>query len=135
MLEMYSLNVTVPQGGSIPLNNVTIAKGSTAIHTAPATVQLNKKGIYMVSVSASITPTAAGTVSIQLAKDGTPILGDFSESTATATGPVALSFETLVQVRDDNTCACNTSPTTLQLLNTGQEGTFSIVRLVVTKVC
>ena len=69
MIELYSLNVEVPQNGSIPLNNISIAKGTTAVHSAPATVQLNKKGIYMVSFNGSITPTAAGTVSVQLAKD------------------------------------------------------------------
>lgn len=135
MLELYSTNIDVAQNGSIPLNNVKIAKGTTAIHLAPATVQFNKSGIYMVSVSGSITPTAAGTVSMQLAKDGVLELGSFSESAATTTGPAALAFTALVQVRDDNTCACNTSPTTIQLLNTGQAGTFSIVRMVITKIC
>lgn len=135
MIELYSLNVEVPQNGSIPLNNISIAKGTTAVHSAPATVQLNKKGIYMISFNGSITPTAAGTVSVQLAKDNVAQLGVLSESAATTTGPASLSFETLVQVREDNTCCCNTAPTTIQLINTGQAGTFSVARLVVTKVC
>ena len=135
MLEMYSLNVEVAQNGSIPLNNISIAKGTTAVHTAPATIQLNKSGIYMIQFSGSITPTAAGTVSVQLAKDGVLSLGEFSESNGVTTGPSSLAFTSLVQVKDDNTCACNTSPTTVQLINTGQAGTFSIARVVVTKVC
>lgn len=101
------------------MNNISIAKGTTAVHSAPATVQLNKKGIYMVSFNGSITPTAAGTVSVQLAKDNVAQLGVLSESVATTTGPASLSFETLVQVREDNTCCCNTAPTTIQLINTG----------------
>ncbi len=135
MLELYSLNVDVAQNGSIPLNNIKIAKGLTAIHSAPATVQLNKSGVYMVSVSASITPAAAGDVSIQLAKNDVLQLGAFSTATGAAAQTTALSFETLVQVRDNNTCCCNTSPTTLQLINTGQAGTFPVVRMVITKIC
>lgn len=135
MLELYSLNVDVEQNGSIPLNNINILKGVTATHSAPASIELNKSGVYMVNCSASITPTAAGDVSIQLAKDNVLQLGAFSEATGTAGDISSLSFETLVQVKNNNTCCCNTSPTTLQLINTGEAGTFSIVRMVVTKIC
>ena len=135
MLELYSLNVDVEQNGSIPLNNINILKGVTATHSAPASIELNKSGVYMVNCSASITPAAAGDVSIQLAKDNVLQLGAFSEATGTAGDISSLSFETLVQVKDNNTCCCNTSPTTLQLINTGEAGTFSIVRMVVTKIC
>ena len=135
MLELYSLNVEVAENDSMPLNNITIAKGNTAIHSAPATVQLNKKGIYMVSFTGSITPTTAGVVSVQLVKDGVAQIGAVSESTGVTTGPEDLSFTTLVQVKEDNTCSCATGPTTVQVVNTGEAGTFTIVRLVVTKVC
>lgn len=135
MLELYSLNIDVDENGSIPLNNISIAKGITATHSAPATVQLNKSGVYMVHCSASVTPAAAGDVSIQLAKDNVLQLGAFSTATAAADETVALSFETLVQVRNNNTCCCNSSPTTLQLINTGEAGTLPVVRLVITKIC
>lgn len=135
MIELYSTNVTVDSNSSIPLNNISIVKGSTAIHSAPASIQLNKSGVYMVSVNASITPAAAGTVSIQLAKDNILQLNALSSATGAADSISALSFHTLVQVKDNNTCCCNTSPTILQILNTGQAGTFSIVNVVVTKIC
>lgn len=136
MLELYSLNVEVDQNGSIPFNNVDLAKGCTAVLTAPGTVQFNKSGVYMVDVSASITPAAAGTVSIQLAKNGVLELGSFSEATAAATSTMNLGFTSLVQVnKNNNPCDCTTNPTTIQLINTGQAGTFPIVRMVVTKVC
>lgn len=136
MLELYSLNVEVDQNGTIPFNNVDLAKGCTAVLTAPGTVQFNKSGVYVVNVSASITPAAAGDVSIQLAKDGVLELGSFSTATGAAGDTTALAFESLVQVPfNNNPCNCSTNPTTVQLINTGQAGTFPIVRMVVTKLC
>lgn len=136
MLELYSLNVDVDENGTIPFNNVDLAKGCTAVLTAPGTVQFNKSGVYMVNVSASIAPTAAGDVSIQLAKDGVLELGSFSEATAAAGDTIALAFESLVQVPcNNNPCNCATNPTTIQLINTGQAGTFPVVRMVITKIC
>lgn len=84
MLELYSLNINVEENGSIPFNNINIAKGMTAVHSAPGTVLLNKAGIYMVSVSASITPEATGDVSIQLAKDNVLQIGALSTASGTA---------------------------------------------------
>lgn len=120
MLELYSLNVEVDQNGSIPFNNVDLAKGCTAVLTAPGTVQFNKSGVYMVDVSASITPAAAGDVSIQLAKNGVLELGSFSTATGAADETTALSFTSLVQVPfNNNPCNCTSNPTTIQLINTG----------------
>lgn len=135
MLELFSLNVQVGQNGSIPFNNIKLAKGISAVHNAPATVQFNKSGVYMVKVMASVTPAAAGDVSIQLAKDGVLDQSAFSIATGAAGQTTTLGFCTLVQVRDNNTCCCNTSPTTIQVLNTGQASTFPIVKIIVTKLC
>jgi len=74
----------------------------------------------MVDVSASIAPTAAGTVSIQLAKNGVLELGSFSVASAAAASTVSLGFTSLVQVnKNNNPCDCTTNPTTIQLINTG----------------
>lgn len=136
MLEIYSLNVEVDQNGSIPFNSVDLAKGTTAVLTSPSTVQLNRKGVYMVDVSASITPAAAGDVSIQLAKNGVLELGSFSTATGAADSTTTLDFTSLVQVRQNNNpCCCCSTPTTIQLINTGQAGTFPVVRMVITKIC
>ena len=136
MLELYSLNTTVEQNGSIPFNNVDLAKGCSAILTAPGTVQFNKSGVYMVDVSASITPAAAGDVSIQLAKDGVLELGSFSTATGAVGSTTDLGFTSLVQVsHNNNPCNCTMNPTTIQLINTGQAGTFPVVRMIVTKIC
>jgi hypothetical protein len=90
----------------------------------------------MVDVSASITPAAAGDVSIQLAKNGVLELGSFSTATGAADSTTALGFTALVQVQEDNKpCCCSSTPTTIQLINTGEAGTFPVVRMVVTKIC
>ena len=124
MLEAYSTNVTVTANGAIPFNNVTVEKGCTAKLSAPATIELNKCGVYMVSVDASA--TAANT--IQLYKDGV------AQPQAQSTGS-SMGFVTLVQV-DKNNCNCNccSSPVTLRVIAT-TAGTITNANIVVTKVC
>jgi hypothetical protein len=69
MLDVYSLNIEVGENAAIPFNNVNIAKGITATLTAPGTIQLNRKGVYMIECDASVEPTdAAGVISIQLTR-------------------------------------------------------------------
>lgn len=124
MLEAYSENVTVVSDASIPFNSVTIEKGCTAVLNAPASVQLNKSGVYMVSVDAS----AALATTIQLFKDGV------AQPQAQSTG-LTPSFMTLVQVPFNNCqCPC-TSPVTLEVKNTGDaSATFDNANIVVTKI-
>ena len=125
MLEVYSTNVDVETNAAIPFNNIVIKKGCTAEESAPATIQLNKCGVYMVSVDAS-SETAA---TIQLSKDG--VLQPQAQSTGTAP-----SFVTLVQVPRSNTNCCCSSPTLLQIVNAGTAtATFTDVNVCVTKVC
>ena len=123
MLEVYSLNVEVPADSVIPFNNVSIKKGCAAVESAPSTIQLNKCGIYEVSVDAS----AAAEATIQLAKDG--LLQPQAQSTGTS-----LSFTTYVQVPENNTCCPCSSPTLLQVFNTGAAATFTNVNVTVSKV-
>ena len=126
MLQAYSLNVTAAANSAIPFNNVTIEKGTTAILSAPGTINLNKAGVYMVSADAS----SATAATIQLSKDG--VLQP--QATSTGTSP---SFTTLVQVSRNNcNCNCITSPVVLRLANpTAAAETFTDANIVVTKVC
>ena len=135
MFQGYSLNVNVATNSAIPFNNVTIAKGCTAKLEGVSTIKLNKRGIYMVSVDVAGTPTAAGTMSIQLSKNG--VLQPQAQSSVTgATANISImSFVTLVQVQEDNTCSCCTSPTSIQLINTGVPTDYEITNIVVTKIC
>ena len=98
MLDVFSLNTVVGSTATIPFNNTVIEKGTTAVLTAPGSVQLNKRGIYMVECSASISPSTAGTVAIQLSRNG--VLQPQAQSLATGeTGDiVAVGFSSLVPV-------------------------------------
>ena len=99
MLEAYSLNLAVAANTPIQFNDVTIEKGNTAKLTAPGTIELNKCGIYMVSVDAAAIPSTAGVMSIQLSKDGTLQPQAQSAVTGATTDVDNLSFTTLVQVK------------------------------------
>lgn len=135
MFQGYSVNVNVATNSAIPFNNVTITKGCTAKLEGVGTIKLNKRGIYMVGVDVAGTPTAAGTMSIQLTKDG--VLQPQAQSSVTgATTDISnMSFVTLVQVQEDNNCSCCTSPTSIQLINTGVPVDYDITNIVVTKIC
>ena len=69
MLESYSLNAITSADSPIPFNNTTIEKGCTVTISGPASIQLNKRGIYMVSFNA--VSSAASTV--QLYKNGVAV--------------------------------------------------------------
>ena len=134
MIEAYSRNIDVAADAAIPFNNIVIRKGCTATLAAPASIQLNKAGIYMVAVDASIIPDATGDVSIQLSKNGILQPQAFAIEDGTAAETTALSFTTLVQVQQNNTCSCITAPTTIQVINSAA-GTFEIANITVTKIC
>ena len=123
MLEAYSTDITVAADAVVPFNNVTVEKGCTAILSAPGTINLNKCGVYLVSVDA----TAEASTTIQLYKNG------IAQPQAQATG-TAISFSTLVQVNENNSCCPCDSATALQVINT-TAGTFTNINCCVTKVC
>ena len=126
MLEAYSLNKEVAASTAIPFDNVTIEKGSTATLFSPATIQLNKCGVYCVSCNASVTASAT----IQLYKDG------IAQPQAQSTGGTSPCFSTLVQVDRNNSNCCCASPVTVQIYNAGDAAaTFDVVSVKVTKIC
>lgn len=123
MLEAYSINQAVGADTAIPFNSVSIKKGCTAVLNGVSTIELNKAGVYMVSFDGT-----TGTSSlVQLYKDGV------AQPQAQSTG-TNVSFTTLVQVLQNNTCNCATSPTTLRVMNE-TAGTFTNANIVVTKIC
>ena len=123
MLEAYSTNIAVGANANIPFNSTTIIKGCTATKPSADTFNLNKCGVYMVSVDAS---TGTSTT-IQLYKDGV------AQPQAQSTG-LSPSFTTLVQVDHNNSNCCCSSPTTIQVRNT-TAGTFTDANICITKVC
>ena len=133
MLEVYSVNQTFSEGAAIPLNNVSISKGCTAVLAAPATIELNKSGVYMVSCNATLTGTAAGSAKIQMSKNGVAQPQAQAGETL-ATTPASLNFNTLVQVNQNNSSCCYSSPTLLQFIYNGGNATGTI-NVCVTKIC
>lgn len=125
MIEAYSTNVVVASESAIPFNSTTIEKGCTVTHPSPDTFNLNKCGVYMVSVDGSV----EASTTIQLFKDGVP------QAQAQNTAGTAVGFETLVQVGKNNSCCPCASPTSIQIKSTGTaEATFTNVNIVITKV-
>ena len=136
MIQTYSKNVTVAVNTAIPFNSTSLLKGCTADKTGISTITLNKAGVYMVSFDAAVVGSAAGVISVQLSRNGTLLPeATTSETTATATDIHSISFETLVQVNQDNSCRCSDSGVTISVINTGIEATYNQANVVVTKIC
>lgn len=123
MLEAYSTNIDVSALATIPFNSTSVTKGCTATHPSADTFNLNKCGVYMVSVNAS----SSVATTIQLLKDGV------AQPQAQATGD-AISFNTLVQVdRNNNPCCACDSPVTLQVTS-DTAATFIDANICITKL-
>ncbi len=125
MLQVYSLNVTAGADATFPLTSVAFEKGSSAELVGAGSIELNKCGVYVVAVNGS----AAAASTIQLTKNG--ILQPQAQSTGTSP-----AFTTLVQVPQNNTNCCCTSPVTIQVVNpTDASETLTSLNVVVTKLC
>ena len=137
MLQLYSDGLTVAAGAAIPLNNLTYAKGNSATHLAPATIYLNKRGVYLVKADAYGSVSDAGEFGIQFVVNGVPRLDAINLDTI-ATGDVgSVSTQCLVVVQqDDCPCSCTSSATTVQLINpTEVEATDAHYNVIVSKLC
>lgn len=135
MIQIYSTNINVPAETAVPLNNVKIRKGCTAVNVSPTTIQLNKRGVYMVHVDAFGEAAAAGDITLQLQRNGQPVPAAISTVTGAVGEIDTLHFEDLVQVSEDNTSCCCTSPTELQIV-TGDVGINGLhINVIVTKLC
>lgn len=136
MLQTYSKNIIVETNTAIPFNSTSIIKGCTADKTGISTVTLNRAGVYMLSFDASVAGNAGGTITVQLSKNGTLVPEAVtSETAANTTDLHSISFQTLVQVSQNNSCKCSDSGTVVSIVNTGVPVTFTQANLVITKLC
>lgn len=137
MIQVYSDGLDVAAGATIPLNNIAYLKGNSAVHTAPATVALNTRGVYLVKADAYGTPADAGNFSIQLAVNGVPRLDAISEATVAVGDYAAVSFNCIVTVaQSDCPCNCVSAPTNITLVNPSDVGaTDGHYNMLVTKLC
>ena len=136
MLEVYSTNTTAAAGAPIALSNVSLLKGTSTQLQGVSSIQINKCGVYEVSVSATATADAAGAIIIQLRKDGVLQPQALTSTTAAdITSQHALGFTTLVQVTHDNysNCICST-PTIIDFVNSGVETTYNHINVTVVRI-
>lgn len=136
MLQVYSDNLAVAANAVFSFNNVVMDKGCAETLNAPATIQLNQRGVYLVEMDGFATPEAATEVSIQLIVNGIAqpqAISSFVPASITDTR--TFGFKTFVRVTQNN-CNCNylTSPTTLQFMNGNTEISNAHINVVVTKI-
>ena len=136
MFQAYSSNLAVDANAMFPFNNVVLDKGCGETLSAPATIQLNQRGIYLVEMDGFATPDAATEVSVQLVVNGVlqpQAITSFVPAAITDTR--AFGFKTFVRVLENNCqCNCLTSPTTLQFQNGATALTDAHINVVVTKI-
>ena len=135
MLQAYSSNLTVDANTAFPFNNVTIDKGCGETLSAPASIQLNQRGVYLVEVDGYGTGAADGINTVQLYVNGVAQPQGISSFTAATTTTSNFSFKSYVQVTSNNCpCNCISSPTVLQILN-GEQGLIAAhINVLVTKI-
>ena len=136
MLNVYSKNVVVAADSAIPLNNVSLLKGTSAILQGASSIVLNKCGIYEISISATGIASAAGDISIEVYKNGVAQAGSIiTETAADTTSKHALSLTSLVQVPTNSNVNCPCSiPTVISLINTGVATTYDNIEVTVTRI-
>jgi len=136
MIQGYSTDIAVAAGAVYPINNITLKKGCSVIQSAPATFQLNQRGVYLVHYDGYAAATVGGTVSTQLYINGIAqpeAISTFEAADVADAG--SLQFETCVQVAQNN-CNCNltSSPTILQFMNNGVGVDDAHINVVITKL-
>lgn len=136
MLQVYSDNLSVAAETAFPFNNVIIDKGCAESLSAPATIQLNQRGVYLIEVDGYATPDATTNVTIQLYINGVAqpqAKSSFMGTAVTATD--TFGFKTLVRVTENNCpCNCLASPTILQIMNLETSLSDAHINVVVTKI-
>lgn len=105
---IYTTNTTAPTiavDGIIPVGTTTRRYGCNIRQDGNA-ITICGQGYYLVNVSATVTPTAAGTVSVTAQKDGVAIVGATGSETVAAVSTAAnISITAIVR----NACGCDSS--------------------------
>lgn len=113
--------------GVIPLGSL-IRRYGCDVALNGNTVNITDAGYYDVDASVTVTPTAAGTVTVTLFKDGVAVPGATASATAAANGTVDLSIPALVRQ------FCCAAGSALTLVLTGAAATVNNVALRVQRI-
>lgn len=128
---LYTANTfapTVAAGDIVPFG-ATIRRFGCNLSQDGNAITLCGQGYYQVTVSATLTPGAAGTVTLTAQKDGVAIPGATASATAGTTDvAVDLAFTCLVR----NACGCGSS--LLSLVLTGEEAVVNNLAVTVEKL-
>ena len=110
---IYTTNVsnpTVAIGGIVPVGTTTRRHGCN-VRQDGNTITLCGQGYYLINISATLAPSAAGTVSLTAQKDGVAIIGATAAQTVAASGVANLAITAIVR----NACGCESSILSLLL--------------------
>ena len=128
---IYTTNTSKPTiavGGIVPFG-VTTRRFGCNVKQVGNTITLCGQGYYLVNVSATVAPTAAGAVSLTAQKDGVEIIGATAAATATGVGDeLNLSITALIR----NACGCESS--ILSLVLGGTEAVVNNLSVVAEKL-
>lgn len=127
---IYTVNAlapTVAAGAVVPLGSTTRRFGCN-VRQDGNTITLCGAGYYLINVSATLTPSDAGTVSLTTQKDGVAIIGATGAQTAAANGTVNIGITAIVR----NGCGCDSSQ--LSLLLGGTAATMNNLAVTVEKL-
>ena len=113
--------------GVIPLGSLIRRYGCDVALNGDA-VNITGAGYYDVDASVTVSPAAAGTVTITLYKDGVAVPGATASETAAANGTVDLSIPALVRQ------VCCAAGSALTLVLTGAAATVNNVALRVQRI-
>lgn len=117
----------VAAGGVIPLGSL-IRRYGCGISLNGNAVNITDTGYYDVDASITVAPTAAGTVTATLIRDGVAIPGASASAALAAGTPETLSFPALVRQ------ACCASGSALTLVLSGAAATVSNVAMRVQRI-
>lgn len=128
---LYTANTDtqdVSVAGTINLGSI-VRRFGKCVSLNGTGIAIMDQGYYDVDVSVTAAPTAAGTVTVTLYKDGVAVPGATASATAAAAGnPVNLSISSLIR----HFCAC--SGTTLTLVLTGAVASVTNVAVTVERI-
>lgn len=128
---IYTTNTTgqtIAAGNMIPVG-VTARRYGCNLKQDGNAITMAGQGYYLIDVSATVTPAAAGTVSLTARKDGVDIIGAIaSETVAAAATETNLHITTIAR----NVCGCESS--ILSFVLTGGEADVDNMAVTVVKL-
>jgi hypothetical protein len=128
---IYTINnapTSVAIGGTVPLGSA-IHRFGSALNLNGNAINVTESGYYEFITSAIANPTAAGTVTITMYRDGVAVPGAIgSASVTTAGNPITISFPFVARVN----CCGDTSTITYVL--SGSASTVNNIAVVAKKI-